>query len=75
MYTITAYKRVNGMLEHESFSTNALVSERLYDMFLEVMQGDKNNYVVVTNNHNGNKVFIDRRNMLSWVMQDVIKEI
>ena len=75
MYTVTAYKRENGYLTHESFVTDALIQERVYDMILEVMRGDKSNYIVITNNHDGNKVFIDRRNMLQWVMDNILKEV
>ena len=75
MYTVTAYKRENGVLCHESFGTDALIQERVYDMILEVMQGDKNNYVVITNNHDGKKIFIDRRNIFAWVMDNILKEV
>lgn len=75
MYTVTAYKRENGVLIHDSFGTSALVQERVYNMILEVMQGDKNNYMVITNVHDGKKIFIDRRNILAWVMDNILKEV
>ncbi len=75
MYTVTAYKRENGVLTYDSFGTSALVQERVYNMILEVMQGDKNNYMVITNVHDGKKIFIDRRNILAWVMDNILKEV
>jgi hypothetical protein len=75
MYYITSYTRRNGLLTYISFQIETLDDIKVKAMIMDIINGDKSDYMVVTNIRNGNKIFVDKRNVVEWAFEYIIKNI
>jgi hypothetical protein len=75
MYYITSYTRRNRLLTYTSFQIETLDDIKVKAMIMDIINGDKSDYMVVTNIHNGNKIFVDKRNVVEWAFEYIIKNI
>jgi hypothetical protein len=75
MYYITSYTRRNGLLTYTSFQIETLDDIKVKAMIMDIINGDKSDYMVVTNIRNGNKVFVDKRNVVEWAFEYIVKNI
>jgi hypothetical protein len=71
MYQIIARK--NGVLI--SFQIETLDDVKLKAMIMDIVNGDKNNYMVVTDTLDGNKIFVDKRNIVEWAFEHIVRNI
>jgi hypothetical protein len=75
MYYITSYTRRNGLLTYISFQIETLDDIKVKAMIMDIINGDKSDYMVVTNIRNGNKIFVDKRNVAEWAFEYIVKNI
>jgi hypothetical protein len=71
MYQIIARK--NGVLI--SFQIETLDDVKLKAMIMDIVNCDKNNYMVVTDTLDGNKIFVDKRNIVEWAFEHIVRNI
>lgn len=71
MYQIIARK--NGVLI--SFQIETLDDVKLKAMIMDIVNGDKNNYMVVTDTLDDNKIFVDKRNIVEWAFKHIVRNI
>jgi hypothetical protein len=75
MYYITSYTRRNGLLIYTSSQIETLDDIKVKAMIMDIINGDKSDYMVVTNIRNGNKIFVDKRNVAEWAFEYIVKNI
>jgi hypothetical protein len=75
MYYITSYTRRNGLLTYISFQIETLDDIKVKAMIMDIINGDKSDYMVVTNIRNGNKIFVDKRNIVEWAFEHIVRNI
>lgn len=75
MYQITSYTRKNEFLTYISFQIETLDDVKLKAMIMDIVNGDKNNYMVVTDTLDGNEIFVDKRNIVEWAFKHIVRNI